>query len=216
MKERWNLILLLAPFAVMLFIMVKTRPEYIDCIQASPEQQSDLIQWKQPEIAELEQQLFESEEPPYDIPLELDAEAIGRVESCVDAVELDEDEVQILEKLASAEAGTEDIYGMALVMRVVINRMMDDRFPDTVKEVVMQQVHGVWQFSSVGNGSYDKAAVTETCIRAAELVRSGWDGTQGATYYCTKQASQRWHAEHLEFQFQHGNQYFYKEKEETK
>lgn len=54
----------------------------------------------------------------------------------------------ILTKIAMAEAEGEDTEGKALVILVVLNRVWDDSFPDTIEEVVMQEN----QFSPVANG----------------------------------------------------------------
>lgn len=51
-----------------------------------------------------------------------------------------------------AEAESEDTEGKALVMLVVLNRVWDARFPDTIEEVIMQD----GAFTPVSNGRYDK------------------------------------------------------------
>ena len=70
------------------------------------------------------------------------------------AYTLSEADYDALLKIVQAEAGNEDEKGKMLVAGVVLNRVKDERFPDTVTEVVMQQENGVYQFSPVANGSY--------------------------------------------------------------
>lgn len=119
-----------------------------------------------------------------------------------------DDESYILEKIAMAEAESEDTEGKALVILVVLNRVWDDSFPDTIEEVVMQEN----QFSPVANGRYDKVEPDDDCMDALELVMDGWDESEGALYFESRSSS-TWHQRNLKYLFKHGNHYFYKEKE---
>lgn len=69
------------------------------------------------------------------------------------------EEAQMLMKVAQAEAGNQGIKGMAYVMRVVLNRVKSDDFPNTVKEVIEQP----YQFESFSNGAYQDAEPTADC-----------------------------------------------------
>lgn len=112
----------------------------------------------------------------------------------------------LLAKLAMAEAEGEDTEGKALVVRVVLNRVDDNSFPNTVEEVINQPK----QFSPIENGRFDAAEPNEDCWRAVEDVLSGWNESKGATYF-ESPSNSNWHSEHLKFLFRHGNHYFYKE-----
>ena len=82
------------------------------------------------------------------------------------------EDAQRLMKLAQAEAGNQGIAGMSYVMRVVLNRVNDDDFPNTVKEVI-EQPH---QFESYANGSYQTAEPSIDChLALAELERGYTD-----------------------------------------
>lgn len=106
--------------------------------------------------------------------------------------EWNDDEAYILAKLAMAEAEGEDTEGKALVILVVLNRVLDDDFPDTVKEVVMQEN----QFSPVENGRYDRAEPDDDCQDALALVAGGWDESEGALYFESRSSS-TWHQRNL-------------------
>lgn len=116
----------------------------------------------------------------------------------------------ILTKIAMAEAEGEDTEGKALVILVVLNRVWDDSFPDTIEEVVMQEN----QFSPVANGRYDKVEPDSDCLDALELVMDGWDESEGALYFESRSLS-TWHQRNLKYLFKHGNHYFYREKEDS-
>jgi spore-cortex-lytic enzyme, putative len=119
------------------------------------------------------------------------------------------EDAYLLAKIAMAEAENQDTEGKALVILVVLNRVWDDRFPDTIREVIYQEN----QFSPVLNGRFDKVEPNEDCWKALEMVQVGhWDKSYGALYFESKSQS-TWHEEHLEFLFKHGDHYFYTEQE---
>lgn len=115
----------------------------------------------------------------------------------------------LLAKIAMAEAESEDTEGKALVMLVVLNRVWDDEeFPDTIEEVIYQP----GQFSPISNGRFDKVEPDADCWAALDLITVGkWDESYGATYFESKSES-TWHSENLDFLFQHGKHYFYKDR----
>lgn len=119
------------------------------------------------------------------------------------------DEEYLLAKIAMAEAEGEDVKGKALVITVVLNRMRLPEFPSSIKEVIYQKN----QFSPINNGRWDDIEPDQKCYEALNMVTMGWDESQGATYFESRSDS-TWHKNNLEFLFQHGRHFFYKEKEE--
>lgn len=65
---------------------------------------------------------------------------------------LEDQEYQVLLKIVEAEAGCEDTEGRMLVANVVMNRVRNGNFPNTVTEVVYQRQDGTAQFSPVSDG----------------------------------------------------------------
>lgn len=120
------------------------------------------------------------------------------------------EESYILAKIAMAEAEDEDTEGKALVILVVLNRVWNEDFPDTIEEVVMQD--NPVQFSPVANGRYDRVEPDDDCWKALDMVMGGWDESRGALYFESPSES-TWHQQNLKYLFQHGNHYFYTEKE---
>ena len=78
-------------------------------------------------------------------------------------------DLQLLACLVQAEAGDQDLTGKRLVVDVVLNRVSDPRWPNTISEVIYEP----GQFSPVTDGSLAKAyyTVTQDCFEAvaAEL-----------------------------------------------
>lgn len=94
-----------------------------------------------------------------------------------------------------------------------MNRVESDKFPNTVTEVVMQKEKGVYQFSPVGNGTYQKAKASNETIEAVERVLKGEDITQGALYFAARKSADpekmRWFDYSLVKLFAHGNHEFF-------
>lgn len=127
--------------------------------------------------------------------------------------ELGEADLEALCRIVEAEAGNEDEDGKLLVANVVLNRMEDEHFPDTVTEVVFQQEKGVYQFSPIANGSYYRVSVSEETYAAVERALEGEDISEGALFFAARQyaSSSRmaWFDNHLDYLFKHGGHEFY-------
>lgn len=139
---------------------------------------------------------------PVDLPVEKTSKSPNLLMECQEGQR--DGEEYLLAKLAMAEAEGEDKEGKALVMMVVLNRVRDTRFPDTVEEVIYQTK----QFSSVANGRFDAVEPDADCWEAFSMVQHGWDGSKGATYFHSERKSS-WHERNLCFLFKHGAHYFY-------
>ena len=108
-------------------------------------------------------------------------------------------EFEALCKIVEAEAGGEDMKGKILVANVVMNRVSNPRYPNTVTEVVFQS----GQFTPVRNGSYVRANVSPSTLEAVTRALSGEDYSQGALYFNSAGTINR------TMIFQHGGHRFY-------
>ncbi|MCM1193627.1 MAG: cell wall hydrolase [Butyrivibrio sp.] len=127
---------------------------------------------------------------------------------------LEEEELEVLQRIVEAEAGSEDEDGKLLVANVVLNRVDSDRFPETVTEVVFQQSKGVSQFSPAASGRIYSVKVSEETVAAVERALAGEDISQGALFFASRRyassSKMRWFDEKLTFLFRHGGHEFYK------
>ena len=86
-------------------------------------------------------------------------------------ITVDEKELDLLARLIQAEAGadwcTDELQ--RAVGSVVLNRMSDDRYPDTMKEVIYQK----GQYSTAMSGKIDKAATDREKANAEYLLTEG-------------------------------------------
>lgn len=98
------------------------------------------------------------------------------------ADEVYEDEKELLAALVWAEAGNQDIYGKQLVVDVVLNRMNDPRFPNTIAEVIYQP----GQFYSEGDSRLTRAFwnITPDCYQAVINETDGSISDSSVFFYC--------------------------------
>lgn len=117
----------------------------------------------------------------------------------------------LLAKFATCEAGNQDIYTKTLVIMTVLNRVWDYRFPGTIEEVIFQESNGVYQFSSVGDGSWDRNEPDEDSWVAVNMaMQMQYDYSAGALYFETCEDEDNWYSRNLEFLYQYQGMRFYK------
>ena len=87
-------------------------------------------------------------------------------------------DVNILARVINAEARGESYNGQVAVGAVVLNRVKDSRFPNTIAGVIYQ----TGAFDGVSDGQINLSP-SESCIKAAKDALNGWDPSQGAIYY---------------------------------
>lgn len=89
------------------------------------------------------------------------------IEVCsMDAVtSISEDEFELFAKCVMAEAGGESFKGQYMVAAVVLNRVDDEDYPDTISEVIKQKN----EFTTWGNGMIDEAVPTKSIYKAVLL-----------------------------------------------
>lgn len=122
---------------------------------------------------------------------------------------LEDQEYQVLLKIVEAEAGCEDTEGRMLVANVVMNRVRNGYFPNTVTEVVYQRQDGTAQFSPVSDGRIDTVNVSQGTIDAVERVMNGEDISQGALFFRSVRSKSGWFDQKLSRVLEHGNHIFY-------
>ena len=122
---------------------------------------------------------------------------------------LEDQEYQVLLKIVEAEAGCEDTEGRMLVANVVMNRVRNGKFPNTVTEVVYQRQDGTAQFSPVSDGRIDTVNVSQGTIDAVARVMNGEDISQGALFFRSVRSRSGWFDQKLSRVLEHGNHIFY-------
>ncbi|MEW6574691.1 MAG: LysM peptidoglycan-binding domain-containing protein [Bacillota bacterium] len=96
----------------------------------------------------------------------------------------------LLARLVTAEAGSEPYIAKVGVGAVILNRVKDPRFPNTIPGVIYQKYGGYYQFEPVANGWINRPASADS-VRAAGDALSGWDPTKGALYFYSSGATNK-------------------------
>ena len=124
----------------------------------------------------------------------------------------DANDSYLLAKIAMCEAGNQNIQTKTLVIMTILNRVRDEYFPNTIEEVIFQQgSNGVYQFSPIGDGSWEKNKPDEDCWEAVKIVmESKYDYSGGALYFESCENEDNWHSRNLEFLYQSQAMRFYK------
>mgnify|MGYP003369978848 FL=1 len=128
-------------------------------------------------------------------------------------------EYQTLLQIVEAEATGEDLKGKMLIASVILNRVADERFPNTIEEVVWQEIGGSPQFQPTMDGRIHSVEITDSTIEAVDRVFSGEDYSQGALYFMARNASESdsvgWFDTNLQLLFEHGGHEYYTLSEEA-
>lgn len=89
-------------------------------------------------------------------------------------------DVQLMARAINGEARGEPYEGQVAVGAVILNRVKDSRFPNTISGVIYQS----GAFTAVADGQINQPiAEGSTVYKAAQDAQNGWDPTGGCVYY---------------------------------
>lgn len=118
-------------------------------------------------------------------------------------IHLSAEDEKILLRIVEAEVGAEDLYCRTLIANVVINRMLHQYYPETIKEVVFQHEGSVYQFSPIKDGRYYSIKVSDTTKKAVAIALSGYDNSDDALAFVNRRTANkrimRWFDNNLTF-----------------
>ncbi|MBO8138557.1 MAG: cell wall hydrolase [Desulfotomaculum sp.] len=103
-------------------------------------------------------------------------------------VNITSEDIDLLARLIHAEARGESFMGKVAVGAVILNRLSSPYFPQTVREVILQKNHYVYQFSPVGDGSINLEPDKSSRLAAIQALK-GDDPTNGALFFYNPQTS---------------------------
>ncbi len=118
---------------------------------------------------------------------------VGKVSSAnISRGDVSREDLMLLARAIYAEARGESFEGQVAIGAVILNRMRDPHFPDSISEVVFQRSQNLYQFSPVADGTINLCP-DETAIKAATKALEGYDPTNGALFfYNPRIASDQW------------------------
>ena len=89
-------------------------------------------------------------------------------------------DVQLLARAINGEARGESYEGQVAVGAVILNRVKDSRFPNSISGVIYQS----GAFTAVADGQINtQISEGSTVYKAAQDAMNGWDPTGGCVYY---------------------------------
>lgn len=89
-------------------------------------------------------------------------------------------DLQLMARAINGEARGEPYEGQVAVGAVILNRVKDSKFPNTIAGVIYQS----GAFTAVADGQINvPIAQGSTVLKAAQDAMNGWDPTGGAIYY---------------------------------
>ena len=119
-------------------------------------------------------------------------------------ISLTAEEEQLLMRIASCEAGNQGWIGMALVMRVVLNRR--EAWGMSIHDVI----YAKGQFSVIGCDKWNSGFIATEAPIALQAVKDGWDGSQGALFFCAPSGRSVWMATTKQYLFTAWGHEFYR------
>ncbi len=116
-------------------------------------------------------------------------------------------------RIVEAEATGGDIKSKILIANVVLNRVEDSRFPDTIYDVVWQRDGGIAQFSPTEDGRIYTVEITDDTYEAVDRALDGEDYSQGALFFMARSSAEshnkEWFDGTLQRLFEHGGHEYY-------
>jgi len=107
------------------------------------------------------------------------------------AIPYTQSDLDLLARLITAEANNQPYTAKVGVGAVVVNRVKDSDFPNTISGVIYEKSYGYYQFTPVQNGMINKPASQEA-VKAAYDALNGVDPTNGALYFFDNTATNKW------------------------
>ncbi|MCE4047680.1 MULTISPECIES: cell wall hydrolase [Bacillaceae] len=98
----------------------------------------------------------------------------------------------LMARLVSAEAKGEPYAGKVAVATVILNRLDNKDFPDTIKDVIYQKDNGYYAFTPVQNGAINESADAESKKAVTEAIASRGYGQGSLFFYNPKTSTSDW------------------------
>ncbi len=127
----------------------------------------------------------------------------------VPAYSVTDEEYNILLHIVAAESGGCDLKGQILVANVIFNRVKNEKFPNSIREVVFQKN----QFTPALNGTIWKSPISDLTKEAVDKAIAGEDYSEGALFFSARSLvdpnDMTWFDRNLKWLFEHdGHEFF--------
>lgn len=123
--------------------------------------------------------------------------------------QMPQEEYYTLLQIVEAEATGGDVMSKMMVAGVVLNRVRDPHFPDTISGVVWQED----QFQPTSDGRIYSCTITDSTVEAVDRVLQGEDYSEGALFFLARGSAELknadWFDASLEKLFEYGGHEYY-------
>ena len=144
---------------------------------------------------------------------ELGYDALAKIR----ANQLPYDEYYTLLQIVEAEATGGDVESKMMIANVVLNRVNDSRFPDTISEVVWQNEGGTPQFTPTVDGRIWSCEITSSTVEAVQRALDGENNAGNALFFVARKSADKhnvkWFDASLVKLFEYGGHEFYSYKD---
>ena len=107
-------------------------------------------------------------------------------------LKLSYDDLKKIERVVNEEAKGEGVEGRNAIRGVIFNRLMSDRFPDTVDEVLSpREFEPVGKYGSIDNIPVDQDTLNERLTEMADYIQYGEDASKGSTFFLNKKLAKK-------------------------
>ena len=107
-------------------------------------------------------------------------------------LKLSYDDLKKIERVVNEEAKGEGVEGRNAIRGVIFNRLMSDRFPDTVDEVLSpREFEPVGKYGSVDKIPVDENTLNERLTEMADYIQYGEDASKGSTFFLNKKLAKK-------------------------
>lgn len=118
-------------------------------------------------------------------------------------------DLEILYRICESESTGEGYVGKQLVCEVIMNRVADDRFPDTIEDVVFNKIGNTWEFSPLYDGRYYSVEITQETIDAVNEIMYNGIRNKNILFFQNKDLTGSWADKNAKYLFTHNNHKFY-------
>lgn len=116
-------------------------------------------------------------------------------------------------QIVEAEATGGDMKSKILVANVVLNRVADERFPDSIYGVIWDHSAGCVQFSPTVDGRIYTVEITDDTYEAVDRALNGEDYSEGALFFMARSGAEaystQWFDGTLQRLFEYGGHEYY-------
>ncbi|KFM99704.1 LysM peptidoglycan-binding domain-containing protein [Bacillus clarus] len=105
---------------------------------------------------------------------------------------ISEQEIDLMARLVTAEAGGEPYSGKVAVAKVVLNRVSSNDFPNSITDVVYQPIKNGYAFTPVTDGRINQPATAEARMAVKEAISSKGINSDWLYFYNPKTATDKW------------------------